>query len=87
MVSLSLLKRGSLDFGWRDGHTIILLQHVLTQYRLAIHADQKILGSLVRHLLLEEFLDSGVVRNLNMICEPIKLSTNLAIRTRLQNRT
>jgi hypothetical protein len=54
---------------------------------LAIDPNQEIFRLPARHFLGEEFLNSQALVDFQVIGKTIKLSTNLAIRTRLQNRT
>ena len=59
----------ALDFCGGDRNTIALLQHLVGSAGLAIDADQVILrGTFVGHLV-EEFSDSGSIRDLSVIGE------------------
>ncbi len=77
----------SLDLGRGHGHAVAVLEGLLGGDGLAIDADQEVGRMAIRELLLEEVLHGGAFGDLDVIRKPVKLSTNVTVRTRLQNRT
>ena len=77
----------AVNFGGRDGDAVALLQHLILGAGLAIDADQIVLRLGRTDLLLEKLGDSRTVGHVHIVGETVELSTSLAARTRLQNRT
>ena len=81
-----LLSR-ALDLYGCDGDAITLFKDVVLRDGLPVDADEVVVGRVAGQLLVEELLDRRAIGNMDIISEPVELSADLAIRTRLQNRT
>ena len=81
------LTNRALNLCWSCGDSVAILQHVVLGDRLAINAYEIIIGFEVLHMLLQKGFNRSAFINMYIICKPVKLSTNVTVRTRLQNRT
>ena len=77
-----------LDLGRSDAHAVAFLEHLIRRDRLAVHADEVVLRVGRADPLVEQPFDGGPFGDLDVVGKAaVKLSTGLATRTRLQNRT
>ena len=61
------LPQRPFDFGWSEADPVPFLQHLVGRDRLAIDADQIVLGTAVGHMFRKEFCDSGSFDDLDII--------------------
>ena len=60
---------GSLNFCWRDGDTIPILQDVLTRDWLTVDTNQVVIWFAALHLVFEELFNSHTFSDINIICK------------------
>jgi len=88
-ICVRLCPRGrAFDLRGRHGHAVSFLQNVVLRHGLAVDPDQKVRGFSAGHLDPEKLVDIRVLGNVEIIGKAaVKLSVNVAVHTRLQNRT
>ena len=76
------------DLHGREADAVSFPEHLVGRGWQAVDPDQIVFGLAVRHPLTEQQLHRGVFVHFDVVSKAaVELSTDLAVRTRLQNRT